>query len=399
MFEVAAGVRGFFESEIGYVFLLAALFVVTKALQRWRLPSAVTSLILGGIAGVGFNLFTEDSTLHLLATFGIVGLFLSAGLEVDWRELRARRTVLVQHLAGWLMLLGAVALVAVRFFHLGVRPGLLAALALVTPSTGFILDSLHEFGLEPDEQFWIRTKAIGSEILALAVLFVALQSSSAVRLGASTLALLALIGLMPPLFRLFARVVVPYAPRSEFAFLVMMALAAAYVTRHLGVYYLVGAFVVGIAARQMRDTLPRMEWAPTLHAIEAFASFFAPFYFFVAGTSLRREDLSLQALLLGLGCFVVAVPVRVTLTALHRRLALGEPLRRALRVALPLQPTLVFTLVLAGLLRDSLGVRGPLPGALAIYAVLDTLIPGFVFGAPATFDTTELPSDEPVAPA
>ena len=357
MFQVAAGVRGFFASEIGYVFLLAALFVVTKALQRWRLPSAVTSLVLGGVASVGFNLFTADSTLHLLATFGIVGLFLFAGLEVDWRELRARRTVLVQHLVVWLVLLAGVAFAAVRIFHLAVRPGVLMALALVTPSTGFILDSLHEFGLSADEQFWVRTKAIGSEVIALVVLFVALQSSSAVRLGVSTVALVALILLMPPLFRLFARVVVPYAPRSEFAFLVMMALVAAYVTRHLGVYYLVGAFVVGVAARQMRDTLPRMEWLPTLHAIEAFATFFAPFYFFVAGASLRREDLTVHALLFGLGCLVLAVPLRIALTALHRRVALAEPFRRALRVALPLQPTLVFTLVLVGMLRDDLGRR------------------------------------------
>ncbi len=391
MFELAGGVRAFFESEIGYVFLLAGLFVVTKVLQRWRLPSAITSFVLGAGASLGFGLFTHDETLHLLATFGIVGLFLFAGLDVDWRELRSRQAVIGQHLAIRLTLLAGVAYAIIRLLHVPVRPGILTALALVTPSTGFILDSLNEFGLTADERFWVRTKAVSSELIALAVLFVALQSSSLLRLGGATLGLLAIVAITPALFRLFARLVVPYAPRSEFAFLVMMALVAAYATRHLGVYYLVGAFIVGVAARQLRDTLPKMEWPPTLHAIEAFASFFAPFYFFVAGTSLRREDLSLTALWLGVAFFVVLIPVRIGTKALHRRLSLREPLRRSIRVALPLQPTLVFTLVLVGILRDSFELHGPIPGALVVYAVLNTLVPGLVFGAPTDFDTPELP--------
>jgi hypothetical protein len=68
-------------------------------------------------------------------------------IEVDFAELRQGRKVLLQHIAAQLVLL-AIGAVALRFLlGLDARPALLFALALFTPSTGFILDSLHGFGL------------------------------------------------------------------------------------------------------------------------------------------------------------------------------------------------------------------------------------------------------------
>src|SRR5688500_17131303 len=130
---------------------------------------------------------------------------------------------------------------------IGARPAALVALALFTPSTGFILSSLPQLGVSVEEQFWIRAKAIATELLALAILFVTLQSTSAERLVAATAALLVMTFVLPVAFRLFAARIAPVAPRSEFAFLLMLAVVAAYITKALGVYYLVGAFLVGAA--------------------------------------------------------------------------------------------------------------------------------------------------------
>ncbi len=369
--------------ELGYIILLFALFVVPRFLQRWRLPGAITSLGLGAAAGLGAGLFQDDPTVHLLSTLGIVALFLFAGLDVDFAELRREAGFLAQHVLVQLLLLGGATFALARVLALEVRPAALVALALLTPSTGFILDSLGRFGLDPHERFWVRSKAIATELVALAALFVILQSTTAGRLALTSLVLALLLAMLPFVFRAFATGIAPHAPRSEFAFLLMVGVLAAYVTRLLGMYYLVGAFVVGVTAQRFRGRFPAFASEPMLHALEVFASFFVPFYFFGAGLDLHSADFGLDSVLLGLVFLGVAFPVRVGVVALHRRLVLREPLARGARVALPLVPTLVFTLVLAAILRDRYAVPPMVFGGLIVYTLLDTVLPGLVLHVPA----------------
>ncbi|MEP6590637.1 MAG: cation:proton antiporter [Gemmatimonadota bacterium] len=379
-------------TELGYVALLFALFVVPRVLQRYRLPSAITSFALGAVAGIGFGLYQHDSSIHLLAAFGIVSLFLFAGLEVDTSQLKSSSSYLSLHLLLRCLLLVVGTVILQGAYGLGWRPSVLIALALFTPSTGFILDALAQFGLNREEQFWVKSKAIATELLALTLLFIAMQSTTVTRFVTSTILLVGIVVILPWIFRLFAVKIAPYAPKSEFAFLLMMALVAAYATRQLGVYYLVGAFLVGVAARRFRRSLPAMASERMLHAVEVFASFFAPFYFFGAGAELRREDITWLSF--GVGCLfvVVAVPVRIAAVTLLRKWKLGESFGVSSRIALPMLPTLVFTLVLAGILRDNFGVGDPVFGGLIFYAIITTLMPGFLFGAPVpVFDAPELP--------
>lgn len=387
-------------SELAYVALIFALFVIPKALQRFRIPGAITSLLLG-LAASRAGLFHGDPTIALLATLGISGLFLFAGLEVNAADLRRGAGLLVQHLVVQAALLGGVGWAIVKLTGVAWRPAALVALALVTPSTGFILDSLASFGLDDSQRFWTRSKAIATELLALAVLFAVLQSTSAVRFAGATLALAAVVAVIPLLMRGFARAIAPYAPRSEFAFLVMLSVLAAFATRKLGVYYLVGAFLVGVAARRFRERLPAFSSDRLLHAVEVFASFFAPFYFFNAGAHLHPELLGLGALGAGLAYFAVMVPVRTGLVAVHRRLALGEPLADGRRVATSLLPTLVFSLVLTEILVERFEAPGWLVGGLIPYTLANTLVPALTLRATPSFESVHLDEalDQPPAPA
>ncbi|MHB1095269.1 MAG: cation:proton antiporter [Gemmatimonadaceae bacterium] len=381
-----------FESELGYVVLLFGLFVVPRVLQRWRVPTAISAFALGVGAGAGLGLFEHDQTLHLLATFGIVGLFLFAGLEVDINDLRRGARIVFQHLAVRVVMLVVVALLLSMSLNLESRQTALLALALLIPSTGFILDSLGTLGLTAEEAYWVKTKAIATELLALAMLFVVMQSTSAARLTGATLMMIALIAVIPPIFRLFAVAVAPWAPKSEFAFLVMMAIVVAFATRQLGAYYLVGAFVVGVAAERLRSDLPAAASERLLHAVEVFASFFAPFYFFSAGAGLPRDVFSLLALGYGLLITAVTIPFRLASVLMQRRLALREPMRASLRIAVPLLPTLVFTLVIAGILRERFALSDTYVGALVVYAVLNTTVPGIYMRTPTpTYDAPTLP--------
>lgn len=375
--------------ELAFIALLFGLFIVPKALQRFRLPGAITSLLMG-IAARGLGFFPEDPTLQLLSTLGIVALFLFAGLEIDGRELRRNVSPLVWHAASWTALFTITAVVVAHLLGASGRVAALVALALVTPSTGFILSSLSGFGLSEAEQRSVKTYAIGSELIALTVLFFVLQSTSALRLSLATAAMVALVVLIPLAFRFFASVVAPYAPRSEFAFLLMVAVVCAYTTRRLGVYYLVGAFVVGLAAQRFRADHPAMSSERMVDALESFGSVFIPFYFFHAGTEISREQLTFKAFGIGLLLLVVLGPVRVALTGLHRKLTLRESFRASRRIGSALLPTLVFTLVIAGILDQRFALNGDIVGGLVLYTILNTMMPGFTLhGEPADFEDVE----------
>jgi len=386
-------------SQLGFIALLFALFLLPKMLQRFRIPGAITALLMGAAANA-LGWFPQDPTLTLLSTLGIVALFLFAGLEIDGSELQRNVRPLVLHGAIWCALATVTAVLVALSLGMSARASALLALALVTPSTGFILSSLSSFGLTPAEQKSVRTYAIGSELIALAALFFVMQSTSAHHLAVSIAAMIGVIILIPLAFRAFASVVAPHAPRSEFAFLLMVAVVCAYATRLLGVYYLVGAFLVGVAAQRYRASHPAMSSEKMVDALESFGSVFIPFYFFHAGTEIVGEHITVRAVIIGLLLVVGLVPIRIAVISLHRKLALNESFADSRRVGSAMVPTLVFTLVILGLMEDGFGISHDLAGALVLYTILNTTMPAFVLHAqPADFeDVAALPLEHAPGP-
>jgi Kef-type K+ transport system membrane component KefB len=378
--------------ELEYLLIVVGLFLVPRVLQRFKIPTAITCVALGAVLGVGFGLFHDDSVVPLLATLGIVALFLLAGLEVDVAEMRRGSRVTLGYLVIQLLLLAGGSWLSMQLFELEWRPALLLTLAILTPSTGFILDSLAAFGLTEQQRFWVKTKAIASELVALAALFLVVQSADVLGLGIASAVLAAMIIVLPFAFHLFAKRVLPFAPKSEFTFLLMLALLCAFITRKLGVYYLVGAFVVGVTAVRLSKRIPEFASERLLIGIELFASFFIPFYFFKAGLHLRGELFSLKGVTIGLAFVAIAVPLRVGTVAAFRSLALEEKMKDSARVGLSLVPTLVFTLVLADILHERYALPDYLFGALTVFALVNTAIPGIVLrAAPPDFVAPDAP--------
>lgn len=385
--------------EVGFIAVLFALFLIPKMLQRFKIPGAITSLLMGaGATALGW--FPHDPTLNLLSTLGIVALFLFAGLEIDGDELKESVKPLILHAAIWTALATVTAVGIAISMGASPRVAALLSLAIVTPSTGFILSSLKSFGLNSSEQKTVRTYAVGSELIALTALFFVLQSTSSVHLGLAIAAMIGVVIVIPIAFKLFAKVVAPYAPRSEFAFLLMVAVVCSYATRMLGVYYLVGAFLVGVAAQRFRGDHPDMSSEKMVDALEAFGSVFIPFYFFHAGMEITADRLTVKAAVIGVLLLAIFVPLRIGVIAIHRRYALGERFAESKRVASAMIPTLVFTLVIGGILEDKFGLEGNITGALILYTVINTTLPAFVLRAqPADFEDVEaLPlPDETIA--
>ncbi|MDH5265384.1 MAG: cation:proton antiporter [Betaproteobacteria bacterium] len=385
------------DPEILVLALICGLLVVPRALQRFRIPAPLTCFALGIGAGIAAATFRGDVTLTLLATFGISSLFLFAGLEIDLAGLWKGRAMLAGHLAILGASVAGLAWAAVEWLGLGWPAATLLVLAVMTPSTGFILDTLERLGLAEKERFWVASKAVAAELVALATLFVVLQSESAERLALASGALVALIVLLPVAYLLLGRLVVAYAPGSEFSLLVMVGLVAAYATKLLGAYYLVGAFLAGLAARLLRERMPALSSKANEHAVKVFASFFIPFYFFSSGMNVPAQAFTWQALAIGLALSATVLPARIGAVWLQRRLFLHEDAQSSRRVAIALTPTLIFTLVLAGILRERYGIDDALYGGILVYAAASTVLPSILIAAPVDFGM--LLDDEQPPPA
>ncbi|MDG6347704.1 cation:proton antiporter [Luteimonas sp. 8-5] len=379
--------------QLVYLLLIFSLLVVPRVLQRMKIPAPITALALGIAAMLAWGDRTHDPVVVLLSTLGISSLFLFAGLEVEIQALRRGLGRLLTHLAIRIASMLLVGWLAWRYLELGWQASALIALALLTPSTGFILDTLERLGLDEEERFWVTSKAIAGELLALAVLFVALQADDSLHFAAASGAMIALLVGLPLLFMALGRWVVPHAPGSEFSLLVMVGMVAAYVTFNLGVYYLVGAFIAGLAARLLQERMPKLASFENIHALRLFATFFVPFYFFHAGTEISRDALSWDALVLGLGITAVVLPLRVAVIWLQRRILFKEDHKSAMNVSVALAPTLVFTLVIAEVLHSRFAIPGALFGGLVLYTTLNTMLPSLVLRQP--FDIDPLDAGKP----
>ncbi|HEY5804313.1 MAG TPA: cation:proton antiporter [Lysobacter sp.] len=376
--------------ELVYLLLICALLIVPRALQRYRMPAPLTCFAFGIALMLAWpDAHRHNDAIHLLASLGISTLFLHAGLEVDLNKLRRGVGQLVTYLGLRCLTLAAVAWLAWRFLGLPWQPAMLLALALLTSSTGFIVDSLDRFQMREEDRFWVTNKAIAGELLALALMFFVLKASDPVELGASSMALLALIAVIPVAYVALGRWVVPHAPGSEFSLLVMVGFVAAYVTDSLGVEYLLGAFIAGLIARALRPRVPALASEDIMHGVKLFSSFFVPFYFFANGARVPTGALTWEALLVGLGLTAVILPGRFGVIWIQRRWLFRDSPGSSLRVSMALMPTLIFTLVLATILHEHFAIPDALYGGLLLYAFLNTLLPSLVLRTP--FDVAPLP--------
>lgn len=373
-------------SQLIYLGVIFTLLVIPRAIQRFRIPAPLTCFALGTFVSIVGAEYSHDPTLGLLATLGISSLFLFAGLEVDVHDLKKGMWLLIVHLLIRCLTLGASVWLGIAYFELSWQVAALLALAIFTPSTGFILESLPSMGLNDDEKFWVTNMAIAGELLALLLLFVVLKADSYESLAISSGMLFLLAFGLPILLMLLGRAVIPHAPGSEFSLLVMVGLIAAYVTKELGVYYLVGAFLAGFAARQLREKMPTLASNENLHAVKLFASFFVPFYFFYSGMKVPGGALLMESVWIGLAITTVVLPLRVAGILVQRLFVHKDLWKSSMTISVALSPTLIFTLVLASILHERYNLNDTLFGGLLVYAALTTMLPALLLKKSVTLD-------------
>ncbi|MHC5212145.1 MAG: cation:proton antiporter [Planctomycetota bacterium] len=360
--------------------LIALLFFLPKVLVRLGIPSPVTEMGLGVACGpLALDLLRPEDLTHTLAALGISALFLFAGMEVSLRALVDRRHTILVHVGIQVLLYGAAATAVFQLWpELGVA--VLIAAAIMSSSAAFIIPALDMLRLPDDLKTWIKQKAITNELLAILAVLCFSNASTPRDAMISIAAITAMVALVPLAFVLFHRTILNWAPRTEFTFVMIVALFAAYVSHHVGVHYLVGAFVVGVIARRYLRWGEKhgMEMASVHSALDSFrffSAFLMPFFFFLVGLDLPAGALAPTALLFAGAVFVTAVPLRVLVVMLHRRLQLKEPWHHSWNVALLVAPTTVFSVAMAEILRARFNVPDSIVGGLIIYGAATSFLP------------------------
>lgn len=379
-----------------------AAFLVPLALALLPgspVPTVVGEVLAGVLLGEsGLGWISPGPWLDFLFLFGLAFLLFLAGLEIDFRALRAprgvrRRPPLESPLAvaglGMAMRLALAFAVTVPLTLAGLLPSpTLVAFLLVSTSLGVVLSVLGERGMlsEPYGQLLMVTTAVADfgTVLLLTVFFSADARSTGARLALVALLVILGLALLAGLrWATRARVVTGLVERLAGAtaqirirgsFALLLGFVA--VADRLGLEVILGAFIAGAIVSSLSVAREHPLFQAKIDAVGY--GFFVPVFFIITGARLDVPALLASAETLALvPILLVAVFVVKGLPAwLYRRLHS----RRECLAAGVLQSAQL-TLTVAGVeIGRSLGLMDEALGsALITVALLSVLIAPIAF--------------------
>lgn len=363
--------------DLEYILIFSLILILPKLLLRLKIPSGVTAVIVG----MSFNYFDHDlvgnQLFKFLALIGITSLFLFAGLEVDSKELKERKSYLSKYLIKFSVVITLLAIFFIFTFDHSWKIGFLIALGVFTPSAGFILSSLHAYDISQDDESWIKSKAISKEIVSITILFIVLQVGDVFNFLGTIVFFTVCYLILPQIIALFFRFIQPYAPNTETSFLVTLSLIMGVVTKELGTYYIVGAFMVGLIGNRFLNKIgTEINEESLLNSLSSFFSVFLPFYFFHVGLSIDYTQFTEKVMILSLAGFFIFTPLRMFLIHFgFFKFDKEEDKSDYYKVSLSLMPTLVFGLIVAKLIITEAPEHSEVGYALVVYTILTSILP------------------------
>lgn len=382
-------------SDLEYLAIFSLVLILPKILVRFKLPTGITALTIGVLAGSLDPRLANDQLFRFLSQIGITSLFVFAGLEVEFEELKEDKSYLSKYLVKTLVILFTIASAFYYLLDFPFQEAFIYSLGIFTPSAGFIINSLHSFKISEDTEYWVKSKAISKEILAILLLFFALQGGNPKSLAISIVFYTALYFILPKVFRYFFKFISPYAPNSEVPFLVLLSLICGVISKELGAYYLVGAFAVGLIGSKFKNEIFKDNQETLFSSLSSFFNVFLPFYFFFAGLKIKLYELSFESLYFALGLLCIFVPLRIILIRTSITYILKDITQNTFKISMSLMPTLIFGLVIAGILKDRGIIRVNYIYALIIYTLLTSLLPTLFLSFRKTVIPDSLKNTEP----
>ncbi|MCF8058396.1 MAG: cation:proton antiporter [Bacteriovoracaceae bacterium] len=365
--------------DLEYIFIFLTVLILPKILLRFKIPTGITALFIGVIFSFFDPNLQSSELIRFLSQIGITSLFLFAGFEVDLKELKSERSYLTKYLAKFTVALVFMAGAIIFIAGPDIKSGVLLTLGLMTPSAGFIISSLSGKNLPEDQEYWIKSKAISKEILAIVYFFLVLQIGESNNLILSLVFVGFMIFIFPKIFLLFFKFISPLAPHSEIPFLIAIALASGVVAKEIGLYYLIGAFIIGLTASMLKDEIipKEQEEEAFFNGLSQFFVLFLPFYFFQTGLSIDLSLFTLKSFFIAIVFFALITPVRIFL--IKEELKQRSKEKNFLKnISVSLLPTLIFGLVISKILTERSVLDPAYIGGLVIYTILSSLVPVFM---------------------
>jgi Kef-type K+ transport system membrane component KefB len=155
----------------------------------------------------------------------------------------------------------------------------------------------------------------------------------------------------------------------------VLSLISGVISKELGAYYLVGAFAVGLIASKFKKQIFKDDEESFFGSLSSFFNVFLPFYFFFAGLKIKVADLTLEPLTSALILFVIFVPLRIWIIRVSVKRIKHDIDRNSYNISLSLMPTLIFGLVIAGILKDRGILEQKYIFSLIIYTLLTSILP------------------------
>ncbi len=341
-----------FRLIVDLVTVLAVASVGGLLAAALRFPTIVGYLI-GGIAigPMGLGLIKELVQVETLAQFGVAFLLFVLGVEFSLPQLRKVQGIALG--GGLLQMLATIAITALLSVGVGwvTRPvqGIFLGAVLSLSSTAVVLRSLMESNEVESEQGRVMLGILIVQDLALGLMLAVLPALDAPENAGGAIAralmvtalfagaaIVAGMWLIPPLMRAVAR-----TENRELFLLatIVLCLAIALTTEHLGLSIEMGAFVAGLM-------ISEVEYADhALATIEPLRDVFATLFFAAIGMLIdpmflwQHLELILALVALAIaGKFAIVVPLV---------LAFRYPLRVAIAVGIGLAQIGEFSFVLA----------------------------------------------------
>jgi Kef-type K+ transport system membrane component KefB len=379
-------------TEYQYLIIVSLILLLPKMLLRFRIPPGITALILGCISINFLEWFQDDQLIITLSRLGITSLFVFAGMEIELNNLRKNFSPLCKHLAKSFLIIALTSICLNLLFGLSVQVSIILAIALFTPSAGFIINSLKNYELTEEEIYWVKLKSISKEIAAIVTLFIALQLNDLGTFIQTKFILITLFCALPFIFKFYLKFIAPYAPKTEVSFLVIIAFLTGVLTKKLGTHYLVGAFATGLVAGQFNHFIKSDHSKRIENSLAAFFSIFVPFYFFRAGLIITKDFFTLTGLAYGLGMIVICVPIRIASVFFSLKLFIKEFWDDRMKISISLMPNLIFGLVILGILKNKFQVDNNILSGLVVYTLAVSILPAIFFKKmpPEEFDLSRV---------
>ena len=322
------------EILFGLFIVFLAAQIGAEVAQRLKMPSVVGEIVAGAIIGPSVLGWVQiNEPLQVLAEIGAVLLLFSIGLETRVDDLkRVGRLAILVGVIGVIVPF-AMGAVWARSSGFPTPQALFVAAAFVATSVGITARVLQELRvLNRLESRVILGAAVIDDILAMLLLGIvsALQVGNGVNVlgltlvAAQAIAFVVLIAVFGTRLMRRASGVVekPVNPLSPLTISLVLCLGLAVAASHIGLAAIIGAFLAGMVAGEIRQrhTLE--------HQLQPITAFLVPFFFVVTGANVQVRQFgnvaTLLTLLLVVGLAVVSKLIGCGLGAwsLGRRKAL-----------------------------------------------------------------------------